>query len=310
MNGVLNVRKETGYTSHDVVARLRGILHQKKIGHTGTLDPDAVGVLPVCIGRATKLVETLSGGGKTYETTLLLGLETDTQDISGTVLSQRDVHCTEDDLRRVLEDFRGEQDQIPPMYSAKKVNGKRLYTLAREGKTISRAPARIRIDELELLSFALPRAKLRITCSSGTYIRTLCNDIGNALGCGGCMEELVRTRSGQFRLEEAHSLGEIEQYAKEGRVEEILLPVAWFFRELPLFRTLPDLDAPARCGNQIPEEKLVPAEKKDVAYDVTGLPQRMRLCDSGGSFLGIYVKEEGKRRYRPALFLYEGNEQN
>ena len=192
ISGVINVYKEAGFTSHDVVAKLRGIVRQKKIGHTGTLDPDAVGVLPVCFGRATRLAETLASGTKTYETVLLLGTETDTQDASGNVVRTQDVCCTEDEIRGCLSGFLGMQEQIPPMYSARKQNGKHLYELARRGITVERRPSRICVESLEILGCDLPRVNLRVTCSKGTYIRTLCHDIGNRLGCGGCMEHLVQ----------------------------------------------------------------------------------------------------------------------
>ena len=202
MDGVLVVRKEKGFTSHDVVAKLRGILHMKKIGHTGTLDPDAEGVLPVVLGKATRLVEMLTEKEKTYETVLHLGIETDTQDMTGQVLKELPVQVSEEKLKETVESFLGEQQQIPPMYSALKVNGKKLYELAREGKTVERKARPVTFSEIQIMEMDFPLIKLSVTCSKGTYIRTLCHDIGQKLGCGGCMEELLRTRSGQFTLEE------------------------------------------------------------------------------------------------------------
>ena len=187
-SGIINVYKEAGYTSFDVVAKLRGILHIKKIGHTGTLDPDAVGVLPICIGKATKVCDMLTNTDKTYVATLLMGVSTDTYDISGTILDEKEVNVTPEMVEKTIKSFIGEQDQIPPMYSAIKVNGKKLYELAREGKVIERKARRINIYNIEIIDINLPRVKMRIDCSKGTYIRSLCNDIGEKLGCHGCMD--------------------------------------------------------------------------------------------------------------------------
>ena len=174
--GIIVIHKEKGFTSHDVVAKLRGILHMKKIGHTGTLDPDATGVLPVALGKGTKLVDLLTDKEKTYEAVLHLGIDTDTQDMSGTVLEEKPVNVTEEEVRKVLKSFVGEQLQVPPMYSALKVNGKKLYELAREGKTVERKARPVCFYEIEPLEFHLPLVKIRVTCSKGTYIRTLCHD--------------------------------------------------------------------------------------------------------------------------------------
>ena len=200
IHGVLNVYKEAGFTSHDVVAKLRGILKQKKIGHTGTLDPDAVGVLPVCLGKGTRLCDMLTDETKTYETVLLLGKSTDTQDISGTVIVEAQPETEEEKIRACIAGFEGEYMQIPPMYSALKVNGKKLYELAREGIQVERKPRRVQFHRIRILELAPPRVKMEVTCSKGTYIRTLCHDIGETLGCHGCMEHLTRTRVGRFRI--------------------------------------------------------------------------------------------------------------
>ena len=207
VNGILNVYKEKGYTSHDVVAKLRGIVGQKKIGHTGTLDPDAEGVLPVCLGRATKVCDMLTEKDKTYEAVLLLGKETDTQDISGTVLRVGETEgLTQEQVKDCVMSFVGEDDQIPPMYSALKVNGKKLYELAREGKTIERKSRKVEIKEIRILEMALPRVRMEVSCSKGTYIRTLCHDIGEKLGCFGCMESLLRTKVSRFEIESSLKL--------------------------------------------------------------------------------------------------------
>lgn len=225
IDGIINVYKEAGYTSFDVVAKLRGILKQKKIGHTGTLDPEAEGVLPVCLGNGTKLCELLTDKEKEYEAVLLLGKETDTQDTTGSVISERPVYCTEEEIRNVISGFVGAYEQIPPMYSAVKIDGKRLYQLAREGKTVERKGRMVRIHSIEILSIELPRLVIRVGCSRGTYIRTLCHDIGEKLGCGGCMEHLLRTRSGNYRVEDAVTLNDIEKKRDQDRLSEIIQPL-------------------------------------------------------------------------------------
>ena len=194
------------------MAKLRGIVGQKKIGHTGTLDPDAEGVLPVCLGRATKVCDMLTEKDKTYEAVLLLGKETDTQDISGTVLRVGETEgLTQEQVKDCVMSFVGEYDQIPPMYSALKVNGKKLYELAREGKTIERKSRKVEIKEIRILEMALPRVRMEVSCSKGTYIRTLCHDIGEKLGCFGCMESLLRTKVSRFEIESSLKLSEIQK---------------------------------------------------------------------------------------------------
>ena len=225
VNGIINVYKEKGYTSFDVVAKLRGIFKQKKIGHTGTLDPDAEGVLPVCLGKATKVCDLLTDKSKEYEAVLLLGKVTDTQDITGTVLEEKDVKVTEEAVRETVLSFVGDYMQIPPMYSALKVNGKKLCDLAREGKTVERQARPVKILTIDILDVTLPRVRMRVHCSKGTYIRTLCQDIGEKLGCGGCMESLLRTQVSEFLLKDALKIGEIEQLVKECTKE--LPPEAW-----------------------------------------------------------------------------------
>ena len=224
MNGIINVYKEKGYTSHDVVAVLRKIAGQKKIGHTGTLDPDATGVLPVCLGRATKLCDLLTDRHKTYEAVLLLGKTTDTQDISGAILKEQPTdHLNEAEVTKVIESFKGTYDQIPPMYSALKVNGKKLYELAREGKTVERKSRKVTIYQIHIKEIQLPRVRMEVTCSKGTYIRTLCHDIGNLLGTGGCMEELTRTKVGRFELKDSLKLEELRDLAQNGWLEDALI---------------------------------------------------------------------------------------
>lgn len=234
-NGVINVYKEPGFTSFDVVAKLRGILKQKKIGHTGTLDPDAEGVLVVCLGKATKLCDILTDKDKSYEATLLLGKTTDTEDSSGKVLMEREVCVTEEQAAEVIQSFIGEYDQIPPMYSAIKVNGKKLYEMAREGIEIERKPRHVVIHDIEIVHMELPYITLRVSCGKGTYIRSLCRDIGEKLGCGGIMDKLVRNsvnaaETGKiFTKEDALTLEQIEEKVCQGRIEAYILPIDSLF---------------------------------------------------------------------------------
>ena len=211
MNGIVIVDKPAGWTSQDVTAKLRGVFQTRRIGHGGTLDPMATGVLPVFVGRATRGVEFFEHAQKAYEATIRLGLTTDTEDVTGTVLSQQNVQIAQPDFLAVLEQFRGDIQQIPPMYSALKVNGQKLCDLARKGKEVERKPRTVTIHQLECLDFSGNTARLRVCCSKGTYIRTLCKDIGAALGCGGCMEDLRRIRAGSYTIEEAVPLEQLIQ---------------------------------------------------------------------------------------------------
>ena len=249
MNGILNVYKEPGFTSHDVVAKLRGICKQKKIGHTGTLDPEASGVLPVCLGNATKLCDLLTDKDKEYRAVLLLGVETDTQDTTGQILTEKEVNAGEEDVRSAILSFVGPYDQIPPMYSALKVNGQKLCDLARKGQVVERKSRRIMIHSIEIEDISLPRVTMRVACSRGTYIRTLCHDIGQKLGCGGAMERLERTRSGNFKAEDAYRLSELEAFAKEGSLEEKLLPVESVFEQLDAYQVQGDGQKLLENGN-------------------------------------------------------------
>ena len=232
--GFLNIYKEAGFTSHDVVAKLRGMLRQKKIGHMGTLDPEAEGVLPIALGGATKAIALLEDHTKEYDATLVLGICTDTYDMSGKVLQVKTVKVSEDEVCTVLESFLGEQMQIPPMYSAKKQNGRKLYELARAGIVVERQAVPIYIDEISILSVDLPYVRMHISCSKGTYIRSLCHDIGAKLGCGGCMQDLVRTRAGQFVLDTAVRLSEIQRRIDYGEDwTELVLATDCAFFSLP-----------------------------------------------------------------------------
>lgn len=303
MDGIIAVRKEKGYTSHDVVAKLRGILHMKKIGHTGTLDPDAEGVLPVVLGKATKLAEFLTDKDKTYEAVLHLGLETDTQDMTGTVLKELPVSVTEEQVRAAVSSFLGEQQQIPPMYSALKVGGKKLYELAREGKTVERRSRKVLIHDIRVKEVFLPRVRMEVDCSKGTYIRTLCHDIGEKLGVGGCMESLLRTRVGRFRLEESLRLADVEDHAKNGNLSQILLPLDSVFPELRQVVLKDGAVSLGYNGNPFCLKHVVrqpggaepagaPEQKSCAAGPADG--ERFRVYDSRERFIGIY-RYEGKR---------------
>ena len=294
MDGVLNIRKEKGYTSFDVVAKLRGILHMKKIGHTGTLDPEAEGVLPVVLGKATKLVDLLTEKQKTYEALLHLGLETDTQDMTGTVLEEKPVEVTEEEVRTVIRSFLGEQQQIPPMYSALKVDGKKLYELAREGKTVERKPRAVQFYEIEIKKIELRYVRFSVTCSKGTYIRTLCHDIGQKLGCGGCMEELLRTRSGNFVWEDSMTLAQVEEAVRNGTIGDRVISIGQVLKDYPEIFCTREGDRLLENGNAL-AERFVRGEHKE---------GWVRMCDSQGGFKGIYQWDEVKKRYQPQkMFL-------
>lgn len=233
MNGILLVDKPSGWTSSDVVIKLKGILHQRRIGHSGTLDPMATGLLVIFIGRATRAVEFAEAHSKRYIAGLRLGEVTDTQDITGNVISHNEVDITKKQLEDVLKSFTGDIVQIPPMYSAVKVNGQRLYKIARGGGEVERKGRKINVSDISVIGKDGEDYILDISCSKGTYIRTLCNDIGEALGCGGCMSALRRIRSGEFSLENAHTLDEIKEKAADGTAEAMLLPVDSLFSYAP-----------------------------------------------------------------------------
>ena len=246
MNGIVIVDKPAGWTSQDVTARLRRVFQTRRIGHGGTLDPMATGVLPVFVGRATRGVEFFEHAEKTYETTLRLGITTDTEDITGSVLERREVNITRETLESALEAFRGEIFQVPPMYSALKVNGQKLCDLARKGKEVERTPRPITIHALTLLEFTGETARLRVRCSKGTYIRTLCKDIGAALSCGGCMEALRRTGAGEYTIDEAVPLDRLLEAENPG---EFLRDVDTMFRRYPAVKLSPNQEKRCRCGN-------------------------------------------------------------
>ena len=246
MNGIVIVDKPQDWTSQDVTARLRRVFQTRRIGHGGTLDPMATGVLPVFVGRATRGVEFFEHAGKTYETVLRLGLTTDTEDITGKVLESREVSVTKEEFENILPKFRGEILQVPPMYSALKINGQKLCDLARKGREVERQPRPITIHELTLLDFTGETATLRVRCSKGTYIRTLCKDMGEALGCGGCMERLRRTSAGEYTIDEAVPLQELLDTENP---EQYLRPVDTMFRNYPQVTLTPNQEKRCRNGN-------------------------------------------------------------
>lgn len=260
MNGILLIDKSAGWTSSDVVVKLKGVLHQRRIGHAGTLDPMATGLLTVFVGRATRAVEFAEAHDKRYTAHLRLGTVTDTQDITGTVLAQNEANVTADELRAVLAHFLGEQEQTPPMYSAIKVNGKKLYEIARAGGTAERKPRRIRIDALSLIGEDAGDWVLDVRCSKGTYIRALCDDIGAALGCGGCMSALRRTAAGEFTVDAAHTLDEVIAAANAGNAEKLLIPVDTLFAAYPAWRADAAAERRIRCGNEVKAAGLADGE--------------------------------------------------
>ena len=360
MDGIINVYKEKGYTSHDVVARLRGITKEKHIGHTGTLDPAAAGVLPMCLGAVTKACELLTEKGKEYETVLLLGIETNTEDATGEIVSSGDVSgITDDMILEAVKSFEGDISQVPPMFSATRINGQRYYDLARKGVEIEREAKQVHVSSIEVISditrcqlsqkeafapypdtnlskFAeepdpeegrwhwenndirkdenkdIPviRVALRIACEKGTYIRTICADIGRKLGCGGCMERLLRTRSGAFKIEDSHSLAELEEiFAKYNmsneeadkvidgsdtsvpHIKDVLLSADTCFMEYPALHCKEKYDSVLLNGNLMRMRHF--KEYIEVADPIN------RVYDSHNDFKALYEWVEERKLYRP-----------
>lgn len=309
--GMLVVNKEQEFTSSDVVAKLRGIVHMRRIGHTGTLDPMAEGVLPVCLGNATKIAELIADRDKEYVARLRLGVTTDTQDMTGTVLTRvpgeellerlgGDAESAAERIRAAAAHFTGVIHQIPPMYSAVWSDGRRLYELAREGITVERKAREVTIHELEVQEVALPYVTLRVVCSKGTYIRTLCEDIGSWLGVGGAMDHLLRTRVGIFRLEDALTLGELQALMDEKGPEGIaerLLPVDSFFMDAPAIHIRAEDMKYLRNGNALSGANALEGE----------LPRtdRIRVYDEAGEFYALYHYEKGRKRALPTKMFHD-----
>lgn len=296
MNGIINIYKEKGFTSFDVVAKMRGILNMKKIGHTGTLDPDAMGVLPVCIGNGTRLVELLADHDKEYIAELRLGVCTDTQDMTGTILKEAPVEVTGEQVEAAVMSFVGDCMQIPPMYSALKVNGQKLYDLARAGIEVERKARPVTFHQIEILSIELPVVKFRVVCSKGTYIRTLCNDIGEKLGCYGAMQSLLRTRVGAFTLEEAITLEQLENYRDAGELEKVVLSPDRVFLHLPAVNAKPEFCRLLDNGNW-----LYPNMLENPPFFQNGTEVRMY---GEGRFYGIFVYVAADHKLKPVkMFL-------
>lgn len=326
INGVINVYKEAGFTSHDVVAKMRGILKTKKIGHTGTLDPEAEGVLPICVGNATKLVDLLTDETKEYEAVLRLGVVTDTQDMTGKVLEEHyDEALTLHDhtIRDAIMKFEGESMQIPPMYSALKVNGQKLYDLARKGIEVERKPRRVVIDEIEMMDVDLDgglhntdnsggenglhnenhyvNKKIRVVCSKGTYIRTLIHDIGQVLGCGASMEYLERTAVGRFKKKDALTLSEIQKLADEDSLHKFITPVDVILDNYPALHAAPEAAKALDNGNQLPEDMIV---EHRIGYGMLTARKVYRIYSYDNQFYGLYEYHSGWKVLKPVkMFL-------
>ena len=287
MNGILLIDKQPDWTSNDVVAKLKGILHQRRIGHSGTLDPMATGLLVVFVGRATRAVAFAEGHDKRYLAGLRLGITTDTQDITGTVLEEKNVSVSMEELNQALALFRGEIQQVPPMYSAIKHQGRRLYDIARKGGEVERKPRTITIHDLRLIGQQNGDWLLDVSCSKGTYVRTLCHDLGQTLGCGGCMSSLRRVQAGQFSVDQAVTLEQVQIMADEGRAEELLLPVDSLFDQYPACVVDAAQEKKIRCGNQVE----------------SGLAVGMyRVYNQGGDFLMLGRAEDGKMKTVKSFF--------
>ena len=280
MNGIIIIDKPQEWTSNDVVSRLRRVFNTRRIGHGGTLDPMATGVLPVFVGRATRGVEFFEHAEKVYETTIRFGLTTDTEDITGKTLTECEVSLTREDLEAVLPRFRGDIMQTPPMYSAIKVNGQKLYDLARKGREVERQPRPITIHELQLLDFDGNEARLRVRCSKGTYIRTLCKDLGSALGCGGCMAALRRVQAGEYTLEGSIPLRQLLDISERGEdVEHLLRPVDTMFASHPALHLT---------------EKQARLVKNGGAFSASCADGTYRVYAPDGEFLALCKAEDGR----------------
>lgn len=306
INGVINIYKEKGYTSHDVVAKLRGILKQKKIGHTGTLDPDATGVLPVCLGKGTKLCDILLDKDKTYKAVLIFGISTDTEDISGKVIESMDVDKIRDmvsdiDIVEAIKSFIGVYKQLPPMYSAIKINGKKLYELAREGKVVERSLREVEIKNISIEKIEFPRVYFEVTCSKGTYIRSLCRDIGSRLKCPSCMEELSRTRVSQFDISESITLDKVRELVESGEIDNYVLPVDEALNKYQRVTVKEEFTKLVHNGNGIFANML------SSHITIKG-NEMVRVYDVYNNFIGLYQSDEKPDKLKLYKMFYEKNE--
>lgn len=293
MNGILSIYKEKGYTSHDVVAIIRKVLHQKRVGHTGTLDPEAEGVLPVCIGKATKVVEFLIEQKKRYLAIAKLGISTTTQDHTGDIIESKPVDFDKSKIKQVVQSFIGEYEQVPPMYSAIKVNGKKLYELARQGKTIERKARKVHIYDIKITSFIPPdQIELDILCSKGTYIRTLCADIGAQLGCGAHMSSLIRTEVGIFNINNSIKLDEFKELVDQQEIDNIIVNIDELFHEYPSVTIKKTGEKALMNGNKIHFSYIKNKHEAIKAHDI------IRVYSDCGNFIGLYnVAIEGEEFY-------------
>ncbi|MBR6382716.1 MAG: tRNA pseudouridine(55) synthase TruB [Lachnospiraceae bacterium] len=292
-NGLINVYKEPGFTSLDAVAVLRGILKQKKIGHTGTLDPAAEGVLMVCLGNATKLCSFLEDKDKEYECKMLLGTTTDTEDTTGKVLSEKSVDCTDEEIIKAINSFVGDIKQVPPMYSALKKDGKKLYELARAGIEIEREARDIKIYAIEIKEIAVPYVTFTVKCSKGTYIRSLCRDIGEKLGCGGCMEHLKRTAVSFFEEKDSLRLSRIEELAKAGKIDDFILKTEEVFKDLDSLYVLPESKRIIDNGNPLLIDNV-----KELAAELTD-GKKYKVYNAEGDFCAVYAFDKEKKFFKP-----------
>ncbi len=301
-NGLINVYKEPGFTSFDAVAVLRGILKQKKIGHTGTLDPAAEGVLMVCLGNATKLCSLLEDKDKEYECVMRLGIATDTEDMTGQVLSEKNVENSEEEIREAILSFIGKIKQVPPMYSALKKDGKKLYELARKGIEVEREARDIEIYDIKIKDITLPNATFTVKCSKGTYIRSLCRDIGEKLGCGACMEHLKRTSVSFFDESNSLRLSQIEALAKEGKIDEFILPTEDVFKDLKSLHVVSDAARIIDNGN--------PLLKSNVTFDSDVKEadikdgDMFKVYNTEGNFVAVYKFKEEKDYFKPDKMFF------
>ena len=293
MDGIVNIYKEKGFTSHDVVAIVRKTIRQKKVGHTGTLDPDAEGVLPICVGKATRISDDIMKGKKRYQAVVTLGVTTTTQDASGEIVQKKEFVFEPEKIKQTVASFIGTYEQIPPMYSAVKVNGKKLYELAREGKEIERKARKITVFDAKITKMMPPdQFEMDIICSKGTYVRTICADIGKKLGYGAHMASLLRTASGRFSLDTAISLEKLKQLAQTQQLQNVLVPLENALEGYGSIVVAQKASKLLHNGGKI-YEYFFEQTKGDVS-----LGKKVLGYDSNQTLVGIYeiIKEEQKNR--------------
>ena len=292
MDGIINIYKEKGFTSHDVVAVVRKTINQKKVGHTGTLDPDAVGVLPVCVGKATKLADYIMNSGKTYEAEITLGAQTTTQDASGEIISRTDFVFDENKITEAVLLFKGSYMQIPPMYSAIKINGKKLYELARKGQEVERKPRKVDINSIEIIEFMPPdKIKISVDCSKGTYIRALSSDIGDKIGCGAYMSALTRTRSGKFNIENSIKLGKLKELSENGNLSQAFISMEKALEDYKKVYVNPKADKLIHNGAKIYSYFF------DKKSDCINAGETVIAFDSNSNLNGIYKAEFDEEKH-------------